>query len=154
MCQRPHITKLDDHRPVLYFRRPPLRRPNNNERTIFHVRTTTATTTVDEIAHHQQNRIVQIPYRYNDRVQNLCEQQKFILFIRILFLFIRRFEDNDVYASTRLRAKIVIQGCILRNRMKDERYTPLRKSIISRLRVFIHEQYWTLTRDYVGYSFD
>jgi hypothetical protein len=85
-----------------------------------------------------------------NRLKDLTENQKFLIFMKVMFNFLQQHEEH---ASLR-RAKNIVNECTKRNRMGDENYMPLQESVTVRLRSVVGELYWNLTRDYLGYGCD
>ena len=60
----------------------------------------------------------------------LSEQQMFLLFVKILLMYVRRTKDQTL----RRRTVSIITECTQRNRQGDPAYTPLMEAVQQRLR--------------------
>jgi hypothetical protein len=81
------------------------------------------------------------------RWRNLGEREKFLLFIKALFLYLDRFNKPRLLRS----AKAVVYECTRRNRMGNLNYTPLMEAIEYRLRAVVGNEFYSQLKSYFDY---
>jgi len=74
----------------------------------------------------------------NTYSRTLSEQEQFLVFVKILFLFIKKDGDENLL----LQARAIVKTCIQRNRNDDPDYASLRESVQSQLRRTVGDPYW------------
>jgi hypothetical protein len=101
-------------------------------------------------AMQQNNAFQATPFRTARRPRHrrkLRENEKFLLFTKILFRFLER-SNND----QRLRqVKLIVADCTRRNRMGDINYTPLQFAVESRLRLIVGHEFYSQVQNYCEY---
>ena len=78
------------------------------------------------------------------RRRDLTEQERFLIFVKILFKCLEKSEDPRL----KPRAKAVVTECTRGNRMGDTNYMPLQDAVERRLRRHVGEQHWTRAKLY------
>jgi hypothetical protein len=78
------------------------------------------------------------------RRRDLTEQERFLIFVKILFKCLEKSDDPRL----KPRAKAVVTECTRGNRMGDVNYMPLQDAVERRLRRHVGESYWTRAKLY------
>ncbi|GKY98347.1 hypothetical protein MPSEU_000792300 [Mayamaea pseudoterrestris] len=78
------------------------------------------------------------------RQRDLTEQERFLIFIKILFKCLDKSDDPRL----KPRAKAVVRECTRGNRMGDANYSPLQEAVEQRLRRHVGDLYWTRAKLY------
>ena len=72
---------------------------------------------------------------------SLNTQQQFLLFMKVLFVYLRGI-DGDENKRMLKQVKTIVSTCTFRNRLQDPAYTPLMDSVERRLRKFLGQGHW------------